>query len=88
MKTFDEALDFIFKKLDKEAVAKFEKEIEENEDLAELVDGLLDFCIDYNLITKEEFHKKWGEMKPGKENFFSKIDKTISKHKGKKDDKK
>jgi len=63
MKTIDEALDFIFKKLDKKAEMKFEQEIEGDEDLKEFIQGLLEFCIDFNLATKVEFYKKWHEMK-------------------------
>ena len=74
MKTASEISDYVFNLLDNQKTELFESAMMNNEDLADEVDGIMDFCIKNNLTSKEEFEAKWEELQPQHEELFRKLE--------------
>jgi len=74
MKTTEEILDLFFGNCDFSKEIQIEQEMLNEPDLAEFVNGLLDYCLDHSLTTKEEFNAEWDKLKPRRDAQIQKIE--------------
>ena len=72
-------LNYIFRLLTDEQRKEIDNSMENDEELAELVEEVLDFCIDNEIKDKDDFIVKFEELEKLREDMFKSIDEQKKK---------